>query len=119
MRKSAWLLLTLCLAGLAILVWQGWDYRQRELARRPQLDVAFEHIHHQPVACAECHHNWVDGTGSGTCYLCHKSDPAINRQMEEMFHSLCRSCHVRTRGEGDESGPLRECSLCHRPDPGY
>jgi hypothetical protein len=34
--------------------------------------------------------------------------------MEAMFHDFCRGCHVRTRMEGADAGPLRQCSLCHR-----
>jgi hypothetical protein len=33
--------------------------------------------------------------------------------MEKMFHGFCFGCHVKTRTEGEDSGPMRECSGCH------
>jgi hypothetical protein len=33
--------------------------------------------------------------------------------MEKMFHDFCFGCHVSTRMEGEESGPMRECQGCH------
>ncbi len=92
------------------------EYRDRVLPERPPLPVAFEHGDHAGVGCADCHHNFIDGSGGGACYNCHKMDPEINREMEQMFHDFCRACHLKARLTGEESGPLRQCSLCHHND---
>jgi hypothetical protein len=101
-------------ALLAVVMLAALVYRNRLLAERPLLPVAFVHGDHRQVACADCHHNFIDGSGGGACYNCHKMDPLISDDMEWMFHRFCRECHVRQRIAGEESGPLRECSLCHR-----
>ncbi len=112
MSRSALLLLV---AALALLLggWSLGEYRERALAQRPLLPVAFEHSDHAGQPCADCHHNFVDGTGGGACYYCHKMDPEINQQIETMFHDFCRGCHVETRHTGEDAGPLRNCADCH------
>jgi hypothetical protein len=81
---------------------------------RPLLAVSFDHADHRETACADCHHNFVDDTGGGTCYDCHKYEPEIAAHIEDMFHEFCFSCHVQTRVEGEDSGPMRECGGCHQ-----
>jgi len=102
---SAVLLAGLTYAGLAL--------RQVAMSERPQLPVAFEHIDHNTQPCADCHHNFVDDTGGGGCYNCHKLTPELAPEMESMFHEFCRECHLEQRMHQLESGPLRQCSLCH------
>lgn len=99
---------------LLALAYGFFSWRQAAIAARPQLPVAFEHLDHNKMPCADCHHNFVDRTGGGACYNCHKLTPEIAADMEAMFHDFCRGCHVRTRMEGADAGPLRQCSLCHR-----
>lgn len=77
------------------------------------LAVAFDHADHRETPCADCHHNFVDGSGGGTCYNCHKYHPEIAAEMETMFHDFCFGCHVSRRQEGEDSGPMRECRGCH------
>ncbi len=81
---------------------------------RPLLPVTFDHADHRETACADCHHNFVDDTGGGTCYNCHKYEPEIAAHIEDMFHEFCFTCHVQMRVEGEESGPMRECGGCHQ-----
>lgn len=110
--------LTLFLLLAVLLVSLGYlahHYRTKELVKRPMLPVVFEHIDHKEVACAKCHHNYIDDTGGGTCYSCHKHSLEISAQMEDMFHRFCRDCHLETRVKGEESGPLRSCAHCHEP----
>ncbi len=112
MLRLAW---PWCAAVLVFLVvlYAGHAWRQQQLARRPMLPTGFEHIDHVDIHCADCHHNWLDGTGSGICYNCHKTDAAVNREMEAIFHQFCRGCHVDERAQGEKSGPLRSCAACH------
>tara|TARA_R110001592_G_scaffold363372_1_gene685985 strand:- start:90768 stop:91115 length:348 start_codon:yes stop_codon:yes gene_type:complete len=106
-------LLGLLAAFLLVLSYAGFAWRQAALHERPLLPVAFEHIDHNTEPCAVCHHNFVDDTGGGACYNCHKLTPELVPEMEGMFHDFCRGCHVEKRAHGGDSGPLRQCSLCH------
>jgi len=93
------------------------SYRQKMIIERPMLDVAFEHSKHKDEPCANCHHNYTDGSaGSGGCYDCHKYTEEISVQMEEIFHSFCRDCHINKAIQQLDAGPLRQCSLCHIDD---
>lgn len=109
-RYVAVLVVALALPGLAYIIY---TWRLEAIVQHPQLPVAFEHADHRKVPCADCHHNFIDETGGGACYNCHKLTPEIAADMEAMFHDFCRDCHVRTRTAGEDSGPLRQCSLCH------
>lgn len=113
MRSRPLLTGVLAAVLLALLVAAGLGYRDSALAARGQLPVAFEHSDHATTPCADCHHNFIDDTGGGACYYCHKMEPAINRQIEDMFHTFCRDCHLQTREDGEDAGPLRACSQCH------
>ena len=105
--------LTLLLILALGLVYAGFVWRQTEIIERPQLAVTFEHIDHNTQPCADCHHNFIDDTGGGACYNCHKLTPELAPDIEEMFHGFCRECHVEKRMNSQDSGPLRQCSLCH------
>ncbi|MCF7980415.1 MAG: cytochrome c family protein [Pseudomonadales bacterium] len=113
MDKLGWigvssLVVAVILVGLAAL-----SYRTDALQERPMLSVIFGHKDHEEITCTKCHHNFIDDSGSGTCYSCHKYSPEINAEIERMFHDLCRDCHVATRQEGEAAGPLRSCDQCH------
>jgi hypothetical protein len=90
--------------------------RANMLSRAPALAVSFAHDDHREQNCIACHHNFADATGDGMCFDCHKTDPAIAGDVEEMFHDLCRGCHVDERHAGSESGPVRQCFDCHEGD---
>jgi hypothetical protein len=107
------LLYTGAVALLGGTFWFGADYRRSAQEMRHLLPVVFEHRDHTATECFECHHNFIDGTGSGTCYSCHKYDMTIAYQMEDMFHTLCRDCHTEERKMGEEAGPVRSCDGCH------
>jgi len=104
-------------AGLvlsAVLLVFAENYRASQVPSEPLLTVAFEHIDHTETQCADCHHNFIDKTGGGTCYNCHKYTPEIAADIEKTFHDFCFACHVARRKEGEESGPMRACSGCHK-----
>ena len=88
-------------------------YRAREAPARPMLPVSFDHADHRETPCADCHHNFTDGSGGGTCYLCHKYSPEIAADMEKMFHDYCFSCHAEMAMRGEDTGPPRQCAVCH------
>jgi len=98
---------------LLILGYLVHDYRVGALSARPMLPVNFDHQDHAGTNCTQCHHDFIDDSGSGSCYSCHKMRPELAPQMEAMFHRLCRDCHVDTRLEGEDAGPLRSCRGCH------
>jgi hypothetical protein len=101
------------LALLAGSLYGGLRWRETAVTRSPQLSVAFEHADHNEQSCTLCHHNFIDDTGQGACYNCHKQTAELAPAIEATFHDFCRGCHVQTRLEGEKSGPLRQCSLCH------
>ncbi len=105
------------LAGLIVavlLLVAAEQYRMATVPSKPLLPVSFEHLDHKKTQCADCHHNFIDDTGGGTCYNCHKYEPEIAPDIEKMFHDFCFDCHVTTRREGEDSGPMRECAGCHK-----
>jgi hypothetical protein len=88
-------------------------YRDAVVRAAPLLPVAFLHDDHTSVGCIACHHNFVDSTGTGSCYACHKFDPELALSMQSMFHGLCRDCHREQVEAGRNTGPMRRCSTCH------
>jgi len=100
-----------CLA--MVLLFLAEAYRDKNAAQQELIPVQFDHADHGTTQCIDCHHNFVDDTGGGTCYNCHKYEEDIAADMEKMFHNFCFDCHVQTRMEGEESGPMRECKGCH------
>ena len=103
-------------AGALILIAFLLGVREESIARAPALPMSFAHQDHMEVGCATCHHNFLDDTGQGLCIDCHKTDPEIAADIEEMFHDLCRDCHVERQREGLEGGPTRACFACHEGD---
>lgn len=106
----------LALLLLAGLLYAAHRWRERAITLQPLLPTKFEHIDHFDTQCAECHHNWVDETGGGACYNCHKVSPEVQLEMEPMFHDFCWGCHIETRAEEEDAGPVRECAGCHPGD---
>jgi thymidine kinase len=89
------------------------DYRDQEIINHPLLHVNFDHVDHKQTTCVTCHHNFLDDTGSGICNVGHKQDLSVALEIEDMFHTLCRDCHIETREQGNVAGPVRQCKLCH------
>ena len=97
----------------------GYGYQQWQLslrAERPMLPLTFAHLDHRPVNCVACHHNFIDDTGQGLCFDCHKTDSEVNALIEDQFHTLCRGCHVEKQRLGEDGGPTRQCIDCHTTD---
>ena len=106
-------------AGLALLAGAAWliGLGQTELRReRPMLPLTFAHADHTTVNCVTCHHNYLDDTGAGLCFDCHKTDPAVSALIETHFHDLCRDCHLDRQVAGEDGGPVRSCDDCHTAD---
>jgi predicted CXXCH cytochrome family protein len=78
------------------------------------LQAFFPHENHRTVNCIACHHNFVDKTGFGGCYDCHRSARAdLPQAAEATFHEFCRNCHSGLAREQSKHGPVRKCSGCH------
>jgi predicted CXXCH cytochrome family protein len=78
------------------------------------LHAFFPHENHRTVNCIACHHNFVDKTGFGGCYDCHRSARAdLPQALEATFHEFCRDCHSKLAREESKHGPVRKCSGCH------
>lgn len=80
------------------------------------LAVNFAHADHIEQNCISCHHNFVDDSGSGTCFDCHMTDPEVSSIIEDQFHTLCRGCHEEKLLAGEAHGPTRRCISCHIAD---
>jgi hypothetical protein len=82
------------------------------------LHAYFPHEKHRTVNCIACHHNFVDKTGAGSCYDCHRGTRAdLPQAAEATFHEFCRDCHRDRALQGTKHGPVRECSGCHIEKP--
>ncbi|MEM7100656.1 MAG: cytochrome c3 family protein [Pseudomonadota bacterium] len=78
------------------------------------LPVTFAHADHTHETCVTCHHNYVDDTGSGLCFQCHKTDPQVGELVEQQFHEFCRGCHIDNLiADKNFHGPIRACKGCH------
>lgn len=105
------LLLATAAAGY---LYHQWQFELR--TKRAMLPLTFAHLDHRLENCVTCHHNFIDDTGQGLCFDCHKTDPTVNALIEEQFHALCRDCHVEKQRLGEDSGPTRRCLDCHTAD---
>lgn len=119
---SVLLLIATAYIAIASLAW-----RQEQVIEAPLLGAIFDHGIHRKVGCADCHHNFTDGTGSGSCYMCHKQDEQLALSIEPDFHDFCADCHIKAAKEGHPEGvnletelghgPVRQCSGCHSATP--
>lgn len=100
-------------ALITIAATAAYQARQTMIDTRPLLPLTFAHLDHRAVNCITCHHNFTDDTGQGLCIDCHKTDPKVRLQIEPMFHTLCRDCHVEKHADGKDAGPVRRCVDCH------
>ncbi|MBN7795298.1 cytochrome c3 family protein [Parahaliea mediterranea] len=82
----------------------------------PILPMTFAHADHGGINCANCHHNFVDDSGSGPCMSCHVTSEQLWPSLERQFHHLCRGCHVEKAALGEQGGPTRQCIACHLGD---
>lgn len=113
----------LIIAAGAWIIWFGSPFAD-ELPRKehyygspePILPMTFAHADHSGINCARCHHNFVDGTGSGPCMTCHVTRDELWPVLEQQFHGLCRGCHTDKSALGEKSGSPRRCISCHLGD---
>jgi predicted CXXCH cytochrome family protein len=105
----------IALAALLLLPTPIGGLRLLQTATMPApLHAFFPHENHRTVNCIVCHHNFVDKTGFGSCYDCHRSARAdLPQALEATFHRFCRDCHSALAREQSKHGPVRECSGCH------
>ena len=114
MKPSAWIIAGIIVAAGSL--WALREFQHKLRVAAPMLPVTFAHKAHQAVNCIACHHDYVDNSGQGLCFDCHKSDPEIQALIETQFHELCWGCHVEKQAEGEDHGPTRQCSACHEAD---
>ena len=98
--------------------------------------VTFQHRRHENeyvnlngkrIACAECHHDYVNGKNTWTegdnvknCGAkgCHAPPIAKSHRQHKLriaYHKNCKNCHkaLRTAGKSNDA-PYKKCSACHR-----
>jgi len=109
------------LAALAALLPSGAARALREpfVRRNQPMLLHFPHHKHWAVDCFQCHHNFEDATGNGTCISCHRSARADLRMgVEARFHELCLGCHCDPPAIATAHGPVTGCDSCHaQPSP--
>jgi hypothetical protein len=90
--------------------------REPFLRRSESLVLGFPHDKHRAVNCIQCHHNFVDRSGSDSCISCHRSGrPAIRVGAEARFHDFCLGCHRDPPAYLTGHGPPTGCAPCHAP----
>jgi Class III cytochrome C family len=109
----------IALAALVFLPTPIGGLRLAQTATAPAaLHAYFPHEKHRTVNCIACHHNFVDKTGAGSCFDCHRSTRHdLPQASEATFHEFCRDCHRNLAIERSKHGPVRECSGCHIEQP--
>jgi Class III cytochrome C family len=90
--------------------------REPLFRRAVPLTVDFPHERHREIDCVRCHHNFIDRTGDGACYLCHRS-PKVKVGIEARFHDFCLGCHRHPPPGLTHHGPVTGCDTCHQPLP--
>jgi hypothetical protein len=89
--------------------------REPVVRREHALPLDFPHTKHVEVACARCHHNFVDDRGLDGCIQCHRSERAdLKVGIEARFHSFCFDCHRHPDASLKKHGPVSGCASCHR-----
>lgn len=96
----------------------GGSLLRKSAATPSVLHAFFPHEMHRTVNCIACHHNFIDKTGAGSCFDCHRSSRAdLPQTSEATFHEFCRECHSGLAEDHGKHGPVRECSGCHVESP--
>lgn len=115
--SKAWVVGCVVVAAFGIALVLLGDAREQMIVGQGLLPVNFAHKDHSQQSCLQCHHNFVDSTGSLPCLECHKTDPQVQHLVEAQFHDLCRGCHMEQQLLGEAAGPVRQCVDCHQLDP--
>jgi len=108
------------LAALLALLHPGASLALREplVLRSERLAVDFPHDKHRAVSCTQCHHDFIDRSGEGSCVSCHRSGRAdIRAGAEARFHDFCLGCHRDPPAYLTSHGPVTGCDTCHAPPP--
>jgi len=82
--------------------------------------VPFAHKKHEQLECAQCHHDYKDGTNVWKqgdevkkCGACHKLESTEEMpSLERAMHAHCLRCHKDRKKAGKKAGPA-VCLLCH------
>jgi hypothetical protein len=89
-------------------------WRLDTLRRAPIDHARFLHTDHIGLACAGCHHNFVDSSGDENCLTCHKRiSVSETTRIDRVFHIFCSDCHRTDIREDRKSGPVDNCNGCH------
>jgi predicted CXXCH cytochrome family protein len=93
--------------------------REPFVLRSDRLVLDFPHDQHRTVACTQCHHDFTDRSGEGSCISCHRSGRAdLRAGAEARFHDFCLGCHRDPPAYLTAHGPVTGCDTCHAPLPG-
>jgi predicted CXXCH cytochrome family protein len=93
--------------------------REPLMPRSASLVLDFPHEKHRSVDCIQCHHNFVDRSGQGSCLDCHRSQTAgIQVGSEARFHDFCLGCHRDPPAHLTSHGPVTGCEACHNSSRG-
>lgn len=93
--------------------------REPFLRRGERLVLDFPHDKHRAVNCIDCHHDYVDRSGQGSCISCHRrASAAIRVGAEARFHDFCLGCHRDSPVSLTRQGPVTGCDTCHAPTSG-
>jgi predicted CXXCH cytochrome family protein len=117
--RHSTLVLVVVLASLSALLalmrpGSALSLREPILARSASLVLDFPHDKHRSVDCIQCHHNFVDRSGQGSCIDCHRSRTAgIQVGIEARFHDFCLGCHRDPPAHFTSHGPVTGCEACH------
>ncbi|MFE0018903.1 cytochrome c3 family protein [Mesorhizobium sp. NPDC059054] len=94
------------------------ETRLASLRQAPIDHARFLHTDHTGLACAGCHHNFVDRTGNENCLTCHKRvSISETTRIDGMFHAFCSDCHRTDKRAGRKFGPIDDCNGCHGRSP--
>jgi len=108
------------LAALLALLHPGASLALREpfVIRSERLALDFPHDKHRAVSCTQCHHDFIDRSGEGSCVSCHRSGRAdLRAGAEARFHDFCLGCHRDPPAYLTRHGPVTGCDTCHAPPP--
>jgi predicted CXXCH cytochrome family protein len=116
-RKIVALVAVCCVAIIMLLgARASMVLREPFMARATPLKVDFPHDKHREVNCVECHHNFIDRSGSGGCFSCHRSARVdLRAGAEARFHEFCLGCHRDPPPGFEHHGPVTGCAICHLP----
>jgi hypothetical protein len=113
-RALAATLALFALAAAALTVGPLAGSRLKPLRRAPIDHANFLHADHAGLACAGCHHSFIDRAGNENCLSCHKRISTTEAmRVDRMLHVFCADCHRADKRAGKKFGPIDDCYGCH------